>query len=493
MTSEPDPARDAHVTADAPRPTVALPEGVLGHEVLAALERSDVVVERVSADVVGSVRAALGRIDGDVVVLRRRQLQPADLAYLRERADDAELPAIVVLSEGETEAERAELLAAGAAHVLDARRPPEELARALDTVTNALGGAEEDGREPDPSLADFLSRSPFVQRFLDLVRRVADSDASLLITGETGVGKEHLARAIHAESSRWEGPFVAVNCAALPDTLLESELFGHEKGAFTGADQARAGKFELAQGGTIFLDEIGETPQHVQVKLLNVLQRREAQRLGAAGPVALDVRVMAATNRDVEEEVRAGRFREDLYYRLNVVQVRVPALRERVEDVPDLVGYLIRRFRRAMDGATATSISAEALAALLRYPWPGNVRELINVVERAMLLTDGERIELEALPPRVVAGGSAAAAAATAQTAQAPAPELPADWREQTLKEVREAAVARAERAYLDRLLTETCGHVGRTAERAGISPRALYDRLRRHGLDKDDYKDAED
>jgi len=474
------------------RVTLAVPDGELRARLVAALEGTDVVVDRLSrCDLAsGGLR---GADVGDVLVLRRGQVDDEILALLREGED---APALVVMSEGETAAERAELVAAGAAQVLDAGEASEELSRALEAVIGSLVDAEAiDGATPDPTLADFLSRSPYMRRFLELVRRVADSGASLLVTGETGVGKEHLARAIHAESRRRNGPFVAVNCGAIPESLLASELFGHEAGSFTGARGARAGHFEAAHGGTIFLDEIGEAPPRVQVELLSVLQRRQVRRVGAEEPKDVDVRVIAATNRDVEEEVRAGRLREDLYYRLDVVSLRVPSLRERPEDVPDLVGALIRHLGANLVGTRVSGVSDEAMAALQRYSWPGNVRELVNVVERGMLLAEGHRIGLAELPARIRANpgptehgpGSARAAAPPPPHAAA---RLPADWREIGIKEIRDRAAGQAERLYLDALLTETRGRVDRTAERAGISPRALYDRMRRHGLDKDDYKE---
>jgi DNA-binding NtrC family response regulator len=319
---------------------------------------------------------------------------------------------------------------------------------------------------------------------------VADATAPLLITGETGVGKERLARAIHAEISRSERPFVAVNCAALPEQLLESELFGQEKGSFTGADARRTGRFEQAAGGTIFLDEIGEMPTHLQVKLLNVLQRGEVQRIGAAAPLRVDARVMAATNRDVTSEVEAGTFREDLYYRLNVVPLEIPALRERREDIPDLVGSLIQALHQDSPDSAVEGIAEDALEALMAYAWPGNVRELINVIERGMLLARGPRIELADLPEQIAGRAAAALPGSSGSAASAaPAPELPPGWRDLGSKKVRQWAIDRVERAYLTAVLTETSGVVAETARRAGISPRALYDRMRRHELDKDDFK----
>ncbi|MCA8944012.1 MAG: sigma 54-interacting transcriptional regulator, partial [Planctomycetes bacterium] len=262
-------------------------------------------------------------------------------------------------------------------------------------------GPEIRGSEASPSLADFLTRSPRMRAFVDIVRRVVDVDTSLLITGPTGVGKERLARAIHAEGPRSDQPFVAVNCGALPESLLESELFGHEKGAFTGADRARKGQFELASGGIIFLDEIGEMPTHLQVKLLTVLQRHEVTPIGGQQPIAVDVRVIAATNRDLHAEVERGKFREDLFYRLNVLPLEIPALSTRPDDIVDLAGRFIAHFREAMPESRVESISDDAVGALMRYAWPGNIRELINVIERAMVLGRTRAIGLADLPPAI--------------------------------------------------------------------------------------------
>lgn len=466
---------DKHPSA--PRLTVAVTDRDLRRKLLDALEQTEFEVEHLATG--ESARALLQETESDLLVLRRRHLPANALEVIEEIADTDDAPEIVIVSEGETDSERAALVAAGAAQVIHPNQSAEELTLAFDSLERSCGSDSEEQAQADPHLADFLSRSPYMRRFLDLVRKVADTDSSLLITGETGVGKEHLARAIHAESSRSDGPFVAVNCAALPETLIESELFGHRKGAFTGASEDRTGHFEAAAGGTIFLDEIGETPLPVQVKLLNVLQRREVTSLGADQPTQVDVRVMAATNRDVEAAVRSGAFREDLYYRLNVVPMRVPSLRERAEDIPELAGYLIRHFRRTMVGDRPELISPAALDALTSHDWPGNVREFINVIERAMLLTEGREIGVESLalgPP------------APAPTAR----RQPEEWKGLTIKEVRERAVAEAERSYLELVLTETGGVMAETAKRAGISPRALYDRMRRLGLDKNDYRSRE-
>ena len=241
---------------------------------------------------------------------------------------------------------------------------------------------------------EIVGASDAIKRVLVLLCKVAPTDSTVLITGETGTGKELAARAIHKRSRRERKAFVAVNCAAIPSSLIASELFGHEKGAFTGATQQRLGRFELADGGTIFLDEVGDLPAETQIALLRVLQERELERVGGAQPVAIDVRVIAATNRDLEAAVEAGSFRSDLFYRLNVFPIRMPSLRERVEDIPLLVAYLAQRFASKM-GKKISGIDKRTLELFQTYHWPGNVRELQNVVERAVILCEGATLAVD--------------------------------------------------------------------------------------------------
>jgi transcriptional regulator with GAF, ATPase, and Fis domain len=238
-----------------------------------------------------------------------------------------------------------------------------------------------------------IGRSPALMDVLAHVGRVAPTDASVLVTGETGTGKELIARAVHSASPRKDKPLIKVNCAALPGGLVESELFGHEKGAFSGAIARRQGRFELADGGTIFLDEIGELPAEAQVKLLRVLQEREFDRVGGTAPIRVDVRVIAATNRDLLQEVRDKRFREDLYYRLNVFPIRLPPLRERPDDVPLLVHFLVNKFASRV-GKRLDGVSRATMQRLQEYLWPGNIRELENVLERAVILASGPTLEV---------------------------------------------------------------------------------------------------
>jgi transcriptional regulator with GAF, ATPase, and Fis domain len=255
------------------------------------------------------------------------------------------------------------------------------------------------------------SASAPMQEVMASLRRVAPTRATVLLLGESGTGKEVLARELHRLSPRAAEPFVAVNCTALTPSLLESELFGHEKGAFTGASQAKKGKFELANGGTVFLDEIGDLPVDLQMKLLRVLQEREVDRVGGSKPVRVDVRIIAATNRDLQKAMEAGSFREDLYFRLNVVTLSLPPLRERPEDVPPLARHILERTCREIK-RSLMSFDGEALALLSRYAWPGNVRELSNVIERAAVLCPATVIEARDLPPELRSGGAAGRAQA---------------------------------------------------------------------------------
>ncbi len=256
--------------------------------------------------------------------------------------------------------------------------------------------AELDRREVVYRYDDIVGESPAMKRVFEIVSKVAPSNATVLVLGETGTGKELVAQAIHRNSTRRDGPFVKVNCAALPENLLESELFGHERGAFTGADRQRVGRFELASGGTLFLDEIGTMSAGTQAKVLRVLQEREFERLGGTRTIRADVRILAATNRDLEEAVETGEFREDLYYRLNVVTIRMPPLRERKEDIVPLARHFLQRFAFDLK-KNIRGLSPAAIRVLQRHNWPGNIRELENTIERAVLMADGEVLEPEDL------------------------------------------------------------------------------------------------
>jgi transcriptional regulator with GAF, ATPase, and Fis domain len=313
-----------------------------------------------------------------------------------------------------------------------------------------------------------IGRAPRFLTAVDDARKVAATGTTVLLTGESGTGKEVLARAIHQASARADGPFVAVNCAALPETLVETELFGHERGAFTGADRLRRGRFELAAGGTLFLDEIGDVPLAVQAKLLRVLQARQYERVGGTTTLQADVRLIAATNRDLERAVAEGRFRDDLYYRLAVFPIRLPALRERGEDALLLAEHFVRTLGAKM-GRQELGLSGEARDLLLAHPWPGNIRELQNAIERALILAEGELISAEHLgivprPPRDVTVPAGAAPPAEAPTAML------------TLAEQQKHMIVEA--------LRRTRGNKARAAAALGLSRTQLLRRIRRFGLD---------
>ncbi len=308
------------------------------------------------------------------------------------------------------------------------------------------------------SLEEIVGKSPAMQNVFATVRKVAETEVPVLILGESGTGKELIANAIHNRSARKKGPFVAINCAAIPETLLESELFGHEKGSFSGATGQRRGKFEYAQGGTLFLDEIGDLLPEMQVKILRFLQEKVMERVGGREPIHVDARVVAATNQDLEAAVRDGRFREDLYFRLAVVRLVLPPLRERGDDVIELAHHLAESYCREMK-KPPVRFSKPALDALHRYAWPGNVRELQNRVQRALVLSDGKTISPAELDLETTAADQ--------------------ENGKGTLKEARQEV----ERDTIARALRENNGNISKTARAIGISRPTLYELMERHGL----------
>ena len=322
----------------------------------------------------------------------------------------------------------------------------------------------------DTGRFDLVGRTASMKQVYRLVERVADSPSTVLLTGESGTGKELVARALHSQSSRKNGPFVTVNCGAIPETLFESELFGHEKGAFTGAATAKPGKFELADGGTLFLDEVGELGRDMQVKLLRALQERSIDRVGGTRPVRVEVRVVAATNVDLQTLVASGHFRDDLYYRLAVVPIRLPPLRERREDIPLLVQHFVRRFNERL-GMNVQTIDDDVMDALVQWSWPGNIRELENTIERGVLLAEDGRLSRDILP-------TAPAAPASGQGER----PVPVDVGI-GLKEYVRVHTVRLERDLILRSLGHESGNVTRTARRLDISRKALQLKMKEYGL----------
>jgi two-component system NtrC family response regulator len=418
---------------------------------------------------VGDAAAALDAAASrtlDLVITDLRMPGRGGLELLDElRGVNPELPVIVVTAFG-TVASAVEAMKKGAADYLTKPVDLDELdvlvARTLER--RAIVSENRELRrqlETRYHLQGLQTGNRRMAEAINLAARAAPSRAAVLIRGESGTGKELMARAIHYASPRARSPLVAVNVAALPETLLESEMFGHEKGAFTGADRERRGRFELADGGTLFLDEIGDLPRGTQAKLLRVLQEQAFERLGGTRTIKVDVRVVAATHRDLETMMRDGSFRDDLFYRLNVVTIELPPLRERREDVPVLVDQFLRRFAEEGSGAVKT-VSREAMDLLLKYSYPGNVRELENLVHRAVVLSRGPVITVADLPLHLGELGSETVDASGSLAQR----------------------LAAFERTLLRRALSEAGGVQTRAARALGMSERHLRYRLRKHGLE---------
>ncbi|WP_323383042.1 sigma-54-dependent transcriptional regulator [Myxococcus dinghuensis] len=424
--------------------------------------------------------ALLASRDFDMVVTDIQMPGADGFAVLREvkrRTPDTQ---VVLVTAYASIPKAVEAIKEGAYDYLSKPFDPDEVAlvvaRALEQRRrNREAAGLKDRLATVPDLHGLRGESPAMRALHGLLTQVAARDLTVLLTGETGTGKELAARAVHAESPRRARPFVAVNCGALPAELVESELFGHARGAFTGATVAKAGLFEEAHGGTLFLDEIGDLPLPVQVKLNRALQEREVRRVGTTQPVKLDVRVVAATHRDLSAEVAAGRFREDLYYRLNVVTVRLPALRERREDVPLLaMHFLSHAGRPELDGFTP-----EALQALTASAWPGNVRQLENAVARAAAVAQGPRVTVDDLPPEL----------ATVST-RLPTPRATAEsLTKLPYREAVDSARDAVSRDYLLALMREFGGNVTHAAERAGMERESLHRLLKRYGVRSEDFK----
>ncbi|MDH3284741.1 MAG: sigma-54 dependent transcriptional regulator [Acidobacteriota bacterium] len=469
---------------------MAITESSFKSELSAALDRQDVRTTVASGP--GDLLRELSGKDFDLVLVSRSLLPEPGAGAIAEIKGLPEQPGVVVFASEPNEQDRAELLAAGCLAVLSETITPDVLRSTLDVLiarqrASAMHRLKVERPEERFSLTDFVSDSPVMQDFMVTARKIVRSDSSLLLLGETGVGKGRLARSIHAEGPRSRGPFVAVQCAALPEGLLESELFGHEAGAFTGASRARKGYFELAHEGTLFLDEIGEIPPHLQVKLLMAIDERRVRRLGAEKPIRIDVRIVAATNRDLEEAMERGEFRSDLFYRLAVVTLTIPPLRERREDIPRLAMGYLEHFRQ-QTGRSDITIDAGAADLIHRYDWPGNVRELINALERAVLLCSKNHITVEDLPRRIVTA-SAADSGNEAINFSGGEAFVEDGLFDMELPQARAELVSGFERAYVSRFLESTKGRVGEAARRAGINQRHLYELMRRHGLKKEDFK----
>ena len=402
----------------------------------------------------------------DLVVTDLRMPDGDGLDVLRATKAHAPATEVILLTAYAEWKSAKEAIRLGALDYFEKGQEPDELYHRIDKALagRALRRENENLRaqlRERYGLPGLIAQSPAMQAVLDLVERVAPTDATLLIQGESGTGKEVIAKAVHHASARAARPFVAVNCGAVPETLLESELFGYMRGAFTGAAAAKPGLFEEADGGTLLLDEIAEMPASLQVKLLRALQSGEVRRLGATQSMTIDVRVIAATHGDLAALIGEGRFREDLYYRLNVIQIVLPPLRDRREDIPALAAHFLARAAGKL--GRERRLSPPALERLLRYPWPGNVRELENAVERAAILSRSDRVEPDDLPPHVSAG-----------LQLGPSPALP-----------RQISLADAERAHILQTLERFGRNHSGAAEALGIGRTTLWRKLKEYGIDR--------
>jgi DNA-binding NtrC family response regulator len=323
-----------------------------------------------------------------------------------------------------------------------------------------------------------VSKSPKMRNLFDLIEQVGPMGSTVLVQGETGTGKELVAQAIHAADTRRAGLFVALNCAVLNDSLLESELFGHEKGSFTGAERRKIGRFEMADGGTLLLDEAGDIPPGLQVKLLRVLQSGTFERVGGTESIKVDVRIVAATHRILEDEVKKGRFRADLYYRLNVIRLDLPPLRERSEDIPLLAVHFLEK-HRSQKSTPVTEIASDAMHALLRHQWPGNIRELENAIKAGIALADGSILRRDDLPETV--------APRTTEAARSN-PLLDVD---RSLPDLTDDLIGQVEREYFVRLLSQYNGNVARCARHSGLSRRSVTQKLQKYGLARAEFKSS--
>jgi two-component system response regulator AtoC len=409
---------------------------------------------------------AVGESTPDIMVLDHRMPAPDGMEVLRRiRAKGLSFPIIMLTAHGNV-ATAVEAMKSGASEYLTKPFDLEELKLAIEKALEFSGLAAEVERlraeiDRDYDVEGIVASDPKMIEILETVRKVAATNATVMIYGESGTGKELIARAIHNLSERASRPFISVSAGALPETLLESELFGYEKGAFTGAMTAKPGRFEMANGGTLFLDEIGDVTTSVQVKLLRVLQERSFERLGGTRSIEVDVRVVAATNQDLQKLIVDGEFREDLFYRLNVVPVTLPPLRQRPGEVPLLVAHFLEKFN-----AGAKRIAQDAMEALVTYQWPGNIRELENAIERVVILSHGEEVLLSDLPAEVRAG----AVATPVSTAGITLPEEGIDLEEVELDLLRQA-------------LSRTGGNVPKAAKLVGLTAKTLEARMTRLGL----------
>jgi DNA-binding NtrC family response regulator len=416
--------------------------------------------------------------DPQILLLDLRLPKKDGLAVLREiRANGWQLPTIVISGEGDIE-DAVQSIKLGAYDYLRKPVDPHHMEVLLNNLRTHLTVSKENQLlrrrlMEAGELGQLIGQSLAMRRVMASIDQVAPSSASIVIVGESGTGKELVARTIHELSPRSSGPYIAINCAALPETLMESELFGHERGSFTGADRRREGCFELATGGTLLLDEIGEMKPELQAKLLRVLEERKVRRLGGSAEIPVDVRVLAATNRNLEGQLREGRFREDLYYRLNVFTIQLPTLRERAEDVPILIEHFLQQLAPSA-GKSVVGMEAECLELLKAQRWPGNVRQLRNVIERALIVTRGPRISTADLPEEITFDMP------ESLKANPPAGYRPDNGQGHPALDVHVGmSLSAVKRELLLQTLKFTGGNKAKAAEILGVSLKTLYNHLK--------------
>jgi two-component system, NtrC family, response regulator AtoC len=394
-------------------------------------------------------------------------------------ASDPDVPVIIITAHGTVDS-AVEAIKLGAFDYITKPFDQSEIQAVIAKAAKTRETAERSVRADGKARAAIIGESLQMQDIFKIIDKVADTPSTVLITGESGTGKELIATALHDGSSRAKKPLIKINCAAIPKDLMESELFGYERGAFTGAVTSKPGRFELADLGTLFLDEIAEIPVEMQVKLLRALQESEFERVGGIKTTRVDVRLIAATNRDLESEIEAGRFRKDLYYRLNVVPIRLPALRERKSDIPRLSRHFIEKYNRKLN-KKIEGIADDALAVLQTYAWPGNIRELENLMERVLLFADGPLITAKDLPDSVkLSPGSQAGASAVGPGGEV---ALGGSSGVTSLKDVVKMTTAEVEKAHIIKALEETGGNVTRAAKLLQISRKSLQTKMKEFGL----------
>jgi two-component system nitrogen regulation response regulator NtrX len=424
--------------------------------------------------------ATVQRDRPDLVLLDIKMPGMDGIEVLRKlHAYDETLPVVMISGHGTT-ATAVEAIRSGAIDFLD---KPLSSERVIVTLQNALRTSELRSENRELKLAmeakyEIVGQSPALRKVLEAVKRAAPTNATVLLLGESGVGKELVARTVHRNSPRAGQRFVQVNCAAIPEELIESELFGHEKGSFTGATEKQIGKFEQADRGTIFLDEIGDMSQKTQAKVLRVLQEQEVERLGSARTIKVDVRVIAATNKNLEEAIQRGEFREDLFFRLNVIPIVVPPLRERREDIPQLVQHFAK-LTGEDHNLKPKKFEPAAMEALSRYRWRGNIRELRNTIERVMIMSPGDVVRADDLPGEVHGGDAARPTGTDIGSPQPASPGQAAPPGAGTLREFKDAA----ERAYLVQKLRDNNWNISKTAEVIDTPRSNLYKKLEQYGI----------